>query len=95
MNALKICYKLNSLAVTFTPSGALQILAGPGSGKTRVLTCRVANLIINHQIPPSSICAVTFTNKAAGEMRARLTRLVGSGQTSQLVIGTFHAICAK
>ncbi|KAF8602376.1 UvrD-helicase-domain-containing protein [Ceratobasidium sp. AG-I] len=82
-------------AVTFKPSGALQILAGPGSGKTRVLTCRVANLIITHSFTPSSICAVTFTNKAAAEMRARLTRLVGAPQTAKLVIGTFHAICAN
>ncbi|CAE6463544.1 unnamed protein product [Rhizoctonia solani] len=82
-------------AVTSTPAGALQILAGPGSGKTRVLTCRVANLVIGHEIPASSICAVTFTNKAAAEMRVRLTRLIGAGETSKLVIGTFHAICAN
>ncbi|CAE6527716.1 unnamed protein product [Rhizoctonia solani] len=82
-------------AVTSTPAGALQILAGPGSGKTRVLTCRVANMVIDHGISASSICAVTFTNKAAAEMRIRLTRLIGSGETSQLVIGTFHAICAN
>ncbi|KAF8753852.1 UvrD-like helicase C-terminal domain [Rhizoctonia solani] len=77
------------------PAGALQILAGPGSGKTRVLTCRVANLIIGHEIPAPSICAVTFTNKAAAEMRVRLTRLVGPSETSRLVIGTFHAVCAN
>lgn len=88
-------YLLIAAAVTFEPSGALQILAGPGSGKTRVLTCRVASLIITHSLPPSSICAVTFTNKAAAEMRVRLTRLVGAAQTAKLVIGTFHAICAK
>ncbi|KAG8733482.1 hypothetical protein FRC11_005866 [Ceratobasidium sp. 423] len=82
-------------AVTSTPSGALQILAGPGSGKTRVLTCRVANLVISHGVPASSICAVTFTNKAAAEMRVRLTRLVGPSETSRLMIGTFHAICAN
>ncbi|KAG9121225.1 hypothetical protein FRC07_002907, partial [Ceratobasidium sp. 392] len=82
-------------AVTFEPTGALQILAGPGSGKTRVLTCRVANLIITHSLPPQSICAVTFTNKAAAEMRVRLTRLVGAAETAKLVIGTFHAICAN
>ncbi|KAL5640278.1 hypothetical protein ACGC1H_007523 [Rhizoctonia solani] len=82
-------------AVTSTPAGALQILAGPGSGKTRVLTCRVANMVVDHGIPASSICAVTFTNKAAAEMRIRLTRLIGPGETSRLVIGTFHAICAN
>ncbi|EUC56724.1 ATP-dependent DNA helicase [Rhizoctonia solani AG-3 Rhs1AP] len=82
-------------AVTSTPAGALQILAGPGSGKTRVLTCRVASMVMDHEISASSICAVTFTNKAAAEMRIRLTRLIGPGETSRLVIGTFHAICAN
>ncbi|QRV94824.1 UvrD-like helicase carboxy-terminal domain protein [Ceratobasidium sp. AG-Ba] len=82
-------------AVTHDPTSALQILAGPGSGKTRVLTCRVANLIITHSLAASSICAVTFTNKAATEMRVRLNRLVGAAETAKLVIGTFHAICAK
>ncbi|CAE7223098.1 unnamed protein product [Rhizoctonia solani] len=52
-------------------------------------------MVIEHGIPASSICAVTFTNKAAAEMRIRLTRLIGPAETSQLVIGTFHAICAN
>ncbi|OBZ72374.1 ATP-dependent DNA helicase PcrA [Grifola frondosa] len=72
----------------------LQILAGPGSGKTKVLTSRIAHLIAHHALPPSSICAVTFTNKAAGEMRARLATLIGEERTSQVRMGTFHALCA-
>ncbi|KAH7925501.1 UvrD-helicase-domain-containing protein [Leucogyrophana mollusca] len=80
--------------VRHPPTGPLQILAGPGSGKTKVLTSRIAYLILNHEIPPSSICAVTFTNKAANEMRARLIKLIGKEQTALVKMGTFHSICA-
>lgn len=65
----------------------LQILAGPGSGKTRVLTCRVAHLVKCHGIQPTEITAVTFTNKAANEMRKRLTVLLGEKQAGELVLG--------
>ncbi|KAF9507163.1 hypothetical protein BS47DRAFT_1304360 [Hydnum rufescens UP504] len=82
-------------AVTHDPSVPLQILAGPGSGKTRVLTCRVAHLVDHYSISPEDICAVTFTNKAANEMRERLKKLIGPERTMSLVMGTFHAICAK
>ncbi|KAG8886013.1 hypothetical protein FRB99_004409 [Tulasnella sp. 403] len=82
-------------AVTHDPSIPLQILAGPGSGKTRVLTSRVAYLVDHHKISPSRICAVTFTNKAANEMRHRLRPLIGENATNSLVMGTFHAICSK
>ncbi|KXN84725.1 ATP-dependent DNA helicase PcrA, partial [Leucoagaricus sp. SymC.cos] len=81
-------------AVQHSPSVPLQILAGPGSGKTKVLTSRVVHLVLHHGIPPSSICAVTFTNKAANEMRQRLTKLIGEEHTSQIKMGTFHALCA-
>lgn len=71
--------------------GPLLILAGPGSGKTRVVTHRVANLL-RHEIPPWQVLALTFTNKAADEMRQRVERLTGS---RRVWMGTFHAFCAR
>ena len=73
---------------------ALLIVAGAGSGKTRVLTHRIAGLIRNREAWPSQILAITFTNKAAGELKARLERAVGS-QGLEVWASTFHAACLR
>ena len=75
-------------------SGPLLVLAGAGSGKTRVLTVRIARLIDEHGVPPWKIFAVTFTNKAANEMKQRVGRLLGK-DPSGLWIGTFHSLSAR
>ena len=74
--------------------GPLLILAGAGSGKTRVLTYRIAHMIEDLHIYPSQILAITFTNKAAGEMKERVMALVGE-KAENMWISTFHSSCVR
>jgi len=81
-----------------TTEGPILMLAGAGSGKTKTLTHRIAYLISERKIPPSNILAVTFTNKAAGEMRSRVSRLLGfdgTGANPIPFLGTFHSIANR
>ena len=83
----------NQLEAGKATGGPILIFAGAGSGKTRVLTHKIAYLIEEIGLPPENILAVTFTNKAAQEMSERVTSLVQIN-TSKMSIGTFHSICA-
>lgn len=99
------------LAVTYEPHGALVVVAGPGSGKTKVVVHRIAHMIDVLHAAPSSIVLVTFTNKgapppsviglctkcrlAAREMKRRVRVLVGDERATQIIMGTFHSVCAR
>jgi len=93
MDILKQLNPQQHAAVTCQARQAL-VLAGPGSGKTRVLTQRIAFLVYEETVKPGNILAVTFTNKAAREMRKRLERMLGRA-VEGLWLGTFHAMCAR
>ena len=73
--------------------GPVLIVAGPGSGKTRVITNRIAHLVLDQKVSPYSIGAVTFTNKASREMKDRLVPLLGN-DAKTLTVGTFHSFCS-
>ena len=91
---LKNLNKAQKDAVTHI-DGPLLIVAGAGSGKTKVLTTRIANIIKEKKAFPNQILAVTFTNKAAKEMQIRVSQILGSSAVGLSWLGTFHSICAK
>ena len=78
-----------------TVQGPMLVIAGAGSGKTKVLTTRIAYLIQNNYARPRDILAVTFTNKAAKEMRERLGSILGENVVKYMWVGTFHSICGR
>src|SRR3982751_4271400 len=75
--------------------GPVMIVAGAGSGKTKVLTTRIAHLLSAHNIDAFNILALTFTNKAAAEMKERVEKILGNTEARNLYIGTFHSVFAR
>ena len=93
----KILSDLNSeqKAAIVQINNPIRILAGPGSGKTKVLTRKMAYLIEYAGIKPYRILALTFTNKAANEMKSRVEELIGSKKANEMIVSTFHSFCYK
>ena len=75
--------------------GPLMIIAGAGSGKTKVLTTRIPHLMAAHAVDAFNILALTFTNKAAAEMKERIGRILGTTESRNLYVGTFHSVFAR
>ncbi|WP_197358746.1 UvrD-helicase domain-containing protein, partial [Streptomyces clavuligerus] len=94
MSSLLANLNAEQLAAVTLPDEPALILAGAGSGKTRVLTTRIAWLIQNGRVSPAGILAVTFTNKAAKEMQTRLSSMLPIN-TRGMWIGTFHGLCNR
>lgn len=90
---LKNSLNENQIQAVTAKNGVLLVRAGAGSGKTRVITARIANLILNHQIPTHSIIALTFTNKAAKEMKERVANFLNDAVLPY--VGTFHSYCYR
>jgi ATP-dependent DNA helicase Rep len=78
-------------AVSYT-RGPLLVVAGAGSGKTRVIIEKIVHLVQNRGLPPARVAAITFTNKAAREMRERLARRLGATRAAEVAVSTFHAL---
>ncbi|HQD09947.1 MAG TPA: UvrD-helicase domain-containing protein, partial [Flavihumibacter sp.] len=75
--------------------GPIMIVAGAGSGKTKVLTTRIAHLMAKHEVDAFNILALTFTNKAAHEMKERIEKILGNSEARSLYVGTFHSVFAR
>ncbi len=75
--------------------GPIMIIAGAGSGKTKVLTTRITHLMAAHDVDAFNILALTFTNKAAAEMKERIERILGNSEARNLYVGTFHSVFAR
>ena len=97
MTNLKYLENLNKsqMEAVLHTSGPLLIVAGAGSGKTKVLTSRIAHILKNNKAFPNQILSVTFTNKAAREMQNRVSGMLNNKEVGLPWLGTFHSICAK
>ncbi|XHG06585.1 hypothetical protein AWENTII_009773 [Aspergillus wentii] len=82
-------------AAVSSPCSILQVLAPPGSGKTKTLTARVAYLLAHYGYRPQDVICCTFTIKASREMRERIAKIIGDEVESKLILGTFHSICRR